>query len=94
LRNAGRLLAEDGKIALITPFDNVKEIIEECVFNNLNISRKIDVVSVEGLPPKRVLWELVKHPCQLLENNLVIEVAPGVYSDEYVNLCKDFYLKM
>ncbi len=94
LRNAGRLLAEDGKIALITPFDNIKEIVEECVFNNLNISRKIDVISVEGLPPKRVLWELVKHPCQLLENNLVIEVAPGVYSDEYVNLCKDFYLKM
>ncbi len=94
LRNAGKLLADDGKIALITPFDNIKEIVEECVFNNLNISRKIDVISVEDLPPKRVLWELVKHRCQLLENNLVIEVAPGVYSDEYVNLCKDFYLKM
>lgn len=94
LNNAGKLLADGGKIALITPFDNIKEIIEECVFNNLNISRKIDVISVVGLPPKRVLWELVNYHCSMHESELVIEASPGVFSDEYVALCKDFYLKM
>ena len=94
LNNAGKLLADGGKIALITPFDNIKEIIEECVFNNLNISRKVNVISVASLPPKRVLWELVKYPCQLHESELVIETSLGVFSDEYIALCKDFYLKM
>ena len=94
LNNAGKLLADGGKIALITPSDNIKEIIEECVFNNLNISRKVNVVSVEGFAPKRVLWELVNYPCSMHESELVIEASPGVFSDEYIALCKDFYLKM
>ncbi len=94
LNNAGKLLADGGKIALITPSDNIKEIIEECVFNNLNISRKVNVVSVEGFAPKRVLWELVNYHCSMHESELVIETSPGVFSDEYIALCKDFYLKM
>ena len=94
LNNAGKLLADGGKIALITPSDNIKEIIEECVFNNLNISRKVNVMSVASLPPKRVLWELVNYPCSMHESELVIETSPGVFSDEYIALCKDFYLKM
>ncbi|MBQ4138504.1 MAG: methyltransferase, partial [Muribaculaceae bacterium] len=32
LKNAEKLLADGGKMALITPFDNIKEIIEESVF--------------------------------------------------------------
>lgn len=94
LKNAGMLLTNGGKIALITPFDSIKEIIEESVFNNLNISSKINVISVNGISPKRVLWELVKYPCSMHESELVIEISPGVFSEEYVALCKDFYLKM
>ena len=94
LKVARSVLADEGKIALITPFENIKEIIEECVFNNLNISRKIDVISVDGCSPKRVLWELVKEPCAIQESDLVIESSPGVFSDEYIAMCKDFYLKM
>lgn len=94
LKNAEKLLADGGKMALITPFDNIKEIIEESVFNNLNISSKINVISVNGMSPKRVLWELVKYPCSMHESELVIEISPGVFSEEYVALCKDFYLKM
>ena len=94
LKNANRLLAERGKIALITPFDNIKEIVEESVFNKLSIRKKVNVISVNGMLPKRVLWELVKCPCPMLESELVIEASPGVFSDEYIALCKDFYLKM
>lgn len=94
LKNASRLLSERGKMALITPFDNIKEIVEESVFNKLSIRKKVNIISVNGLPPKRVLWELVKFPSPMHESELVIEASPGVFSDEYVALCKDFYLKM
>lgn len=94
LKNADRLLAEDGKIALITPFENIKEIVEGSVFNSLSISKKVNVVSVKGSSPKRVLWELRHEPCEMQESELVIEISPLSYSEEYVALCKDFYLKM
>ena len=94
LKVASLMLADEGKIALITPFDNIKEIVEESVFNSLNIKRKISVVSIAGQLPIRVLWELVKEPCAMQEEVLVIEDCPGHYSDDYVALCKDFYLKM
>ena len=94
LKVASLMLADKGKIALITPFDNIKEIVEENTFNSLNISKKVNVISVKGFPPKRVLWELCKEQCEMRENELVIEDRPGCFSDAYVTLCKDFYLKM
>ena len=94
LKVASEMLADEGKIALITPFDNIKEIVEESTFNSLNISKKVNIISVKGFPPKRVLWELCKERCEMKENELVIENRPGCFSDDYVTLCKDFYLKM
>ena len=94
LKTASAMLADGGKIALITPFDNIKEIVEEGIFNCLNISKKVNVISLNGLPPKRVLWELCKEACEMKENELVIEERAGCFSEDYVTLCKDFYLKM
>ncbi|MBO4813363.1 MAG: methyltransferase [Muribaculaceae bacterium] len=94
LKVASAMLADEGKIALITPFENIKGIVEESTFNSLNISKKFNIISVKGFPPKRVLWELCKEACEMKENELVIEDHAGCFSDDYVTLCKDFYLKM
>lgn len=93
LSNAKRLLSPGGMIALITPIDAIQEIVELCVDNALNIKRKTEVVSIDGLPPKRVLWELSPSPCVLVRSQLVIENPTSGYTLAYRALCRDFYLK-
>ena len=39
-----------------------------------------------------MLFSLQSEVCQT--HSLTIHAADGGYSDEYVSLCKDFYLKM
>ena len=92
--NAAKLLAANGKLALIYPADN-DGMVEECVeFSPLSISRKVHVSTIAGVAPKRTLWELVQGKTKLMQSTLVIEKEPRVFSEEYVKLAKDFYLKM
>lgn len=93
LKHARDLLSCDGKIAIVSPVENANEILECCNRNNLYINRLTRVVPVQGKEPKRLLWEITKHAGEMLENNLVIKVAPDDYSDEFRSLCGEFYLQ-
>ena len=47
-----------------------------------------------GCAPKRVLMEFKKQPAVSVESCLVVELSRHIYSEEYIALTKDFYLKM
>ena len=47
-----------------------------------------------GCRSKRVLMEFKKQPAVSVENCLVVELSRHIYSEEYIALTKDFYLKM
>lgn len=93
LCKASSLLNDAGKIAIVSPVDVSKEILEACNNNGLYISKVTEVVSVAGLPPKRLLWEFVKNATETVRETLTIEKFPGEYTEEYRALCRDFYLK-
>ena len=57
-------------------------------------SRRTDVITRPGLPPKRVLVELRKMRGSIRYDELVVELERHVYSKEYIALTQDFYLKM
>ena len=44
--------------------------------------------------PKRTLMEFCKRETSFPTNQLVIELDRHVYSEEYIALTRDFYLKM
>lgn len=92
--NAAKLLTANGKFAFIYPADN-DSLVEECVtFSPLSIARKVHVSTIAGAAPKRTLWELVRGKAEMVQSTLVIEKEPRVFSEEYVNLAREFYLKM
>lgn len=87
------LLTDAGILSIVTPTDAYKEILDMCKVNNLYVSNICNVFSMPGLQPKRLLWKIVKTPVQTVTDGLVIESSPGCYSDDFINLCRDFYLK-
>ncbi len=96
LQDSRKLLAPQGRIALILPYDQ-KERLADCIrTQNLFLSKETSVIPVPGAEPKRLLAELTAEApvFPTYSSQLTIEVARHQYTDEYVSLTKDFYLKM
>lgn len=93
LTRAKSLLADAGKIAIVSPVDASKEILEVCGDILLYVSKVTFIVPIEGMEPKRILWEFTPLECHTERNTLVIEKIPGEYTEEFRALCRDFYLK-
>lgn len=89
------LLSPHGKIALILPSEQEKEIELLATQNNVFFLRKTYVVPTLHALPKRILIELSDHPETDIQIEwLVIEKSRHQYTEEYIALTKDFYLKM
>ena len=88
------LLAPEGCFSLILPADQTDELLRIAEENGLYSSRITRVVTRPCLPTKRVLVEFRKTIRICEETELVVELDRHVYSEDYIALTKDFYLKM
>lgn len=98
LRKGARMLAPDGRIALIVPWLRADEIIACGVGAGLVPLRRTDVRGNLSAPLKRSLLEFRKchddpQPCECRRSELVLEERPGCPTADHRALCADFYLK-
>jgi tRNA1Val (adenine37-N6)-methyltransferase len=92
---ADLLLSENGVFAVIIPFkeeDNFITLAKEYELYPIKITR------VKGTPTTEIKRSLLafsrKESAIILTTELIIETARHVYTSEYIELTKDFYLKM
>lgn len=92
---AARLLTEEGSMAVVLPYDASSAMTLAAARSGLFVVRRCDVRSKASAGPIRVLMELGRHPAATVHEELVIHSPSGLlgYSDDYVALTKDFYLK-
>ena len=88
------LLTSDGRFSIILPAEQTEDLIRVADEKGLHPSRQTWVITRPGLSPKRILMEFRKIPVTLQPDELVIELERHVYSEEYIALTKEFYLKM
>ena len=94
LKGVSNILSKKGKFAVIIPFKEEQGFVKLAKENNLFLNR---VCHVKGNPSsafKRSLLEFSFEDKKLIKENLTIEIKRHQYTDEYINLTKDFYLKM
>ncbi len=93
---ANRLLKEEGRLSLILPADQQEKFVTIALENGFSLSRCTKVRTKTGKEPKRVLLEFVytENKIELQSSELVIQADDNgrVYTPEYINLIKDFYL--
>lgn len=98
-----KLLNNNGILAIILPYNEGIDFIKLSTKFNYKIKRTTAVYPTPTSQPKRLLIELIKNTenNDTLTNNdisqqqnLVIENSRHNYTDEYITLTKDFYLKM
>ena len=88
------LLTSDGRFSIILPAEQTEDLIRVAGEKGLHPSRQTWVITRPGLSPKRILMEFRKTPITLQPDELVIELERHAYSEEYIALTKEFYLKM
>ena len=94
VESVSKLLSDEGKFSVIIPFKEEENFIELASNINLFPNR---ITRVKGSPTseiKRSLMEFSFNKNDLKINELIIEVERHQYTQDYINLTKDFYLKM
>ncbi|MDG1743809.1 MAG: methyltransferase [Polaribacter sp.] len=94
IRGVSKIISKNGKFAVILPFKEEDSFVDLAKQHHLFLNR---VCRVQGNPTseiKRSLLEFSLHPSKITEAYLMIETERHQYTQEYINLTKDFYLKM
>lgn len=94
LEDSLKCLADRGCIALILPCDREEELNNLVSGFKLHFNRKTYIRPVTGADYKRILVEVCKQESVCEHNELTIELSRHQYTEEYIRLTKDFYLKM
>lgn len=94
LDKTSQLLNTQGKAAFIIPFDLEANFIEIGEKYNLFPSKILNIKGNQNVAFKRSIIELSFEKSEILKDELIIEIDRHQYTDEYINLTKDFYLKM
>jgi tRNA1Val (adenine37-N6)-methyltransferase len=92
--NAAKLLAEKGIFSVIIPKNSEEYFCNIAAFYKLYRNRVCYIKGNETSVVKRVMMEFSFIKSIALIEQLAIERSRHNYTDKYIQLCKDFYLKM
>lgn len=88
------VLAPNGHIALVLPYDAGCELVTYCQqFDNLQITC-LNIKTTPKKRYKRMLMGINRGDSKLEKQSLTIHNSDGSYSNDYQQITKDFYLKM
>ena len=93
LFHAYQITTEQGIANFILPTSESMAFIDQAILLGWYIIRLCEIATTEKKTTSRVMMTLAKIERPLSKEKLTIEID-GLYSDEFVSLTKDFYLKM
>lgn len=94
LRGVADLLTKNGVFTIIIPIDMEIQVKEIAAAFNMFPSDQLLVKTKPDSKPKRTLISFVFQKKECRTEELILELARHVYSEEYILLTKDYYLKL
>ncbi|MEC5157979.1 tRNA1(Val) (adenine(37)-N6)-methyltransferase [Chryseobacterium sp. MP_3.2] len=86
------LLSKNGILSLIIPFEAGEVLYKIATENQLHLHRKVMIYGIKDSTPKRLILEFGLGEKEFEEQEFTIEKSPREYSDEYLELTKDFHI--
>jgi tRNA1Val (adenine37-N6)-methyltransferase len=87
-----KILNKSGRLSVILPVDQAKVFLEATLHAGLFCSRRTLVKPNKEKSPVRFLLEFVREKIHCREDELTIELGRHCYTNDYINLTKEFYL--
>ncbi|WP_196891025.1 tRNA1(Val) (adenine(37)-N6)-methyltransferase [Aureivirga marina] len=94
LKNCAELLSENGICSFIIPYSEETNFIKIAKNYKLYPKRITQVKGNKKTPLKRSLLEFSFQELKIEISELIIEIERHKYTEDYINIVKDFYLKM
>jgi len=94
LRKASTLLSANGELDIIFPAGEESYIKEQSLISGLTPCRQLNILPTPDAPVKRILLGFSFSEKECVSHQIIIETARHQYSDEYISLTREFYLKM
>lgn len=94
LESVSRLLSENGLFSVVIPFKEESQLISLASKHKLFPNRKLHVKGNPTTEIKRSLIDFSFRESETIIDSLIIETERHQYTEDYINLTKDFYLKM
>lgn len=92
ISKSSQLLSANGIFSVIIPFEIGENFIEITRENQLFLNRKINIYGIETSKVKRLILEFSLHEKTPNESDFIIEKSPRKYSDQYLELTKEFHV--
>lgn len=87
------LLAENGRLCLVLPYDESKAFLSIASATGLKVSRKLIIFPKRGLQPNRINLELSLMPDTEEKHEVfVIREESNAFTDQYIRFFKDYLL--
>lgn len=92
ISKSSSLLSENGIFSVIIPVEAGDAFVSIGKENSLYLSRKINIRGIENAKAKRLILEFSSQEKETIESDFVIEKSPRQYSDQYLELTKEFHI--
>lgn len=92
IESSVKLLSDHGMLSVIIPAESGNGFIETALKNRLFLNRKIDIKGIENSKTKRLVLEFSFTEKGVEESDFVIEKSPRQYSDQYLELTREFHV--
>ena len=86
------LLTEKGVLSVIIPVEAGEIFIQIASERNLFLNRKVNIKGIENSNVKRLILEFSPVEKITEESTFIIEKSPRIYSDQYLELTKEFHV--
>ena len=92
IEKSSQFLSSDGVFSVIIPSFSADEFVDLAMEYQLNLVRKVNIFGIEGGSLKRNILEfsLASKDVEILD--FTIEKSPRNYSEQYLQLTKDFHV--
>lgn len=94
IASVARLLHPEGVFSVIIPTDGKEHFLTIATSYGLHLSHQTLIHTTPVAEPKRALLAFKFSLNECITNDLIVELSRHVYSKEYIELTKDFYLRM
>ncbi|KAB1229095.1 tRNA1(Val) (adenine(37)-N6)-methyltransferase [Chryseobacterium viscerum] len=92
ISKASGLLSESGIFSVIIPVEAGEVFISIGKENHLFLNRRIHIKGIENSKAKRLILEFSLEEKEICESDFIIEKSPRQYSDQYLELTKEFHV--
>ncbi|MDQ0592640.1 tRNA1Val (adenine37-N6)-methyltransferase [Chryseobacterium ginsenosidimutans] len=92
ISKSSKVLSKNGIFSVIIPIEAGNDFIKICKENKLFLTRKVNIKGIENSKIKRLILEFSLTERVLEKSEFIIEKSPRQYSDQYLELTKEFHI--